>query len=133
MRKEGRTAAAPKPVANYSQAVQIDSLVSVSGQTGVVPDTGVLVSGGLADQMDQVRANIEAALESRGASLGDVIRADVFLKDLADFEHMNTHYRSWFDPPYPSRTTVGCQLSAGVLVEVTVLAVLSVKKWQPGA
>jgi reactive intermediate/imine deaminase len=123
MRVEGTTDAAPKPVATYSQAVRMGDLVSVAGQAGIDPATSALVEGGLTEQMERTRANIEAALASCGAGMSDVIRVDVFLADLAQFEEMNASYSGWFVAPYPTRTTVGTQLAKGLLVEVTVLAV----------
>lgn len=123
MRVEGSTPDAPKPVATYSQAVRMGDLVSVAGQAGIDPGTSTLVPGGLAEQMERTRANIEAALQSCGASMQDVIRVDVFLADLSQFEEMNESYQSWFTAPYPTRTTVGTQLAPGLLVEVTALAV----------
>jgi 2-iminobutanoate/2-iminopropanoate deaminase len=123
MRIEGRTDAAPKPAATYSQAVRIGDVVSVAGQVGIDPATGSAVEGGLPEQMARTRANIEAALQTCGASMSDVIRVDIYLADLGQFAEMNACYESWFEAPYPTRTTVGTALGPGLLVEVTVLAV----------
>lgn len=124
-RIEGHTPDAPQPAANYSQAVRIGSTVSVAGQVGIDPATGRLVSSEVGDQLVQTFRNIEAALGSLGATLADVIRVDVYLARMSDFAAMNERYASIFEPPYPTRTTVGVQLNEGIGVEVTVLAVLS--------
>jgi 2-iminobutanoate/2-iminopropanoate deaminase len=79
--------------------------------------------GGLSEQMDRTRDNIIAALRACHAQMKDVIRVEVFLSDLSQFPEMNDRYQEWFDTPYPARTTVGATLAAGLLVEVTVLAV----------
>lgn len=123
MRVQGQTSEAPAPVAAYSQAVRMGDLVSVAGQAGIDPATGSVVGDTLEVQLEQTRKNIEAALRSCGATMDDVIRVDVYLSDLARFAELNAGYADWFTPPCPTRTTVGVQLAAGLLVEVTVLAV----------
>jgi 2-iminobutanoate/2-iminopropanoate deaminase len=123
MRIEGRTDAAPKPAATYSQAVRIGDLVSVAGQVGIDPATGSVAGNTLPEQMARTRSNIEAALQTLGAGMSDVIRVDIYLSDLGQFAEMNACYESWFEAPYPTRTTVGTVLGPGLLVEVTVLAV----------
>ncbi|MDA8291523.1 MAG: Rid family hydrolase [Actinomycetota bacterium] len=122
-RIEGRTTDAPPPAAAYSQSVRIGSLVSVAGQVGFVPGTGELISDDVGDQLAQSFRNVEAALAASGAGLDDVIRVEVYLSRLGDFAAMNARYAEVFAPPYPTRTTVGVELPAGVKVEVTVLAV----------
>lgn len=124
-RIEGRTDNAPTPVAAYSQSVRIGALVSVAGQIGTDPATGSLVSGDVGDQLVQAFKNIEAALGASGATLDDVIRVEVYLAHLSDFAAMNERYSEIFSAPYPTRTTVGVELPAGVGVEVTVLAVVA--------
>jgi 2-iminobutanoate/2-iminopropanoate deaminase len=123
MRVEGITNEAPKPVAAYSQSIRMGGLIAVAGQAGVDPKTNAVVEGGLTLEMEQTRKNIEAILHSCDASMDDVIRVDVFLADINDFAEMSAAYASWFMAPYPTRTTVGTALAAGLLVEVTVLAV----------
>ncbi|MDA8291684.1 MAG: Rid family hydrolase [Actinomycetota bacterium] len=122
-RIEGRTPDAPRPVAAYSQAVRAGAFVSMAGQIGTDPASGSLVSEDVGDQLVQAFRNSEAALRSLGASLDDVVRVEVYLARLGDFAAMNERYESIFRPPYPTRTTVGVELPAGVGVEVTVLAV----------
>jgi len=112
-----------KPVASYSPAVRIGDLVAVAGQAGIDPEANARVDGGVRAELRQARANIEVALTSCGCTMDDVIRVDVFLQDLEDFEVLNEEYRGWFSEPYPSRTTIGANLLSGLAVEVTVLAV----------
>lgn len=123
MRVQGQTSDAPAPAGAYSQAVRMGDLVSVAGQVGIDPATGSVAGTSLDVQLERVRKNIEASLRSCGATMDDVIRADVYLADLGDFAELNRCYAQWFRAPYPTRTTVGVQLAPGLLVEVTVLAV----------
>lgn len=113
----------PKPVAAYSPAVRIGEVVAVAGQAGIDPDTGELVSGGVRAELRQTRENIVAALASCGCTMDDVLRVDVFLADLADFDALNDEYRTWWSEPYPTRTTVRADLLSDLSVEVAVLAV----------
>lgn len=123
-RIEGRTDQAPKPVASYSQAVRIGSVVSVAGQAGFDPATGELAGPDVGTQTLRTFKNIEAALAAAGATLDDVIRVDVFLASLSDFAAMNAEYATVFSAPYPTRTTVGVELPPGLKVEITALAVV---------
>ena len=122
-RSEGRTDKAPVPVAPYSQAVRIGNVVAASGQAGVDPQTGTLVSPDIAGQTVQTFKNIESILASADASLDDVIRIEVYLSNMDDFAAMNVEYEKAFSAPYPARTTVGVQLPAGLKIEITALAV----------
>jgi 2-iminobutanoate/2-iminopropanoate deaminase len=123
-RIEGRTDQAPQPVASYSQAVRVGSVVSVAGQGGVDPATGAFVGPDVGDQTVQTFKNIAAALAACGASLDDVVRVEVYLSTLSDFAAMNERYAEVFTAPYPTRTTVGVELPPGMKVEITAMAVL---------
>lgn len=118
-----RPSTGPQPVATYSPAVRIESLVAVAGQAGIDPTTGVRVEGGIRAEVRQTRENIVAALTSCGCSMDDVLRVDVFLADLADFHAFNEEYGTWFADPYPTRTTVRADLLSELSVEIAVLAV----------
>jgi reactive intermediate/imine deaminase len=122
-RIEGRTDRTPTPVASYSQAVRVGSIVSVAGQAGFDPVTGQLAGPDVGAQTVQTFKNIEGALAACDATLDDVIRVDVYLATLSDFAAMNEEYASIFSQPYPTRTTVGVELPPGMKVEITVLAV----------
>ena len=126
-RIEGHTDQAPKPVASYSQAVRVGSVVSVAGQGGFDPATGQLAGPDVGDQTTQTFKNIAAALGACGATLDDVARVDVYLATLSDFAEMNERYAQVFAAPYPTRTTVGVELPPGMKVEITALAVLEQK------
>ncbi len=117
------TAAAPKPVGPYSQAVVSGDLVFCAGQIGLDPGTGRLVEGGFAAQLAQVLANIQAVLAAEGLGLGDVLKTTVFVTDLKDGPALNDAYGKAFPEPYPARSTVQvAALPAGAVVEIEVIA-----------
>lgn len=101
------TSSAPQAIGPYSQAVRLGDLIFVSGQTPLVPETGVLVSDDIAEQTAQVWANIRAILEAAGSGLDRVVKVTVLLMDMADFGVMNEVYAATFAgvPVLPARTT----------------------------
>ena len=118
------TDSAPAPVAHYSQAARIGSLLAVAGQVGIDPRTGSVVSDDAAVQTEQALHNVAAVLEAAGGSLDDVVRVDAYLTDPADLAAYNDVYARWFDASPPARTTVFVGLVPGFKVEITALAVL---------
>lgn len=120
------TASAPAAIGPYSQAVRFGSLLFTSGQIPLTPN-GELVGGGIAEQTRQVLANLEAVLAAEGASLQDVIKTTVFLKDMNDFAAFNEVYAACFGSHKPARSTVEvARLPKDVLVEIEAVAALSV-------
>ena len=118
------SAGAPPAAGPYSPGLAVGDLIFLSGQGGFDPGTGQLVAGGIAGQTAQVFRNIEVLLQSAGAALGDVVSCLVHLSDLALFAEFNAAYERQFPgPDKPVRTTVRADLVAGMLVEVTVIAV----------
>jgi 2-iminobutanoate/2-iminopropanoate deaminase len=113
-----RSAAGP-----YSPGLVVGDWIFLSGQGGFDPDTGELVSDTVAEQTTQAFRNVEALLRAAGASLNDVVSCQVHLRDLAQFDEFNASYEQQFPGRVkPVRTTVGCDLVAGMRVEVTVVA-----------
>ena len=126
MTKEAvRTDAAPAPFqgAPYSQAIKANGLVFVSGQLGLVPGGAGLVPGGIAEQTEQVFANLRAILEAAGSSLDHIVKTTVFLQDLSDFPGMNEVYAAHVGSTPPARSTVEvAKLPSGALVEIEAIA-----------
>lgn len=118
------TPSAPNPIGPYSQAVKTDSLIYLSGQIPVDPQSGTLIEADIALQTKQVFANIAAVLDAAGSSFSNVLKTTVFLTDMNNFPLMNEIYASYFDSDdAPARSTI--QVSAlplGSLVEVEVIA-----------
>ena len=118
-----QTSRAPAAVGPYSQAIKCGNLVFLSGQIGIDPETGKLVEGGVDIQARQIFKNINAVLEEAGADLSRVVKATVFLKDMADFKRVNEIYELHFQPPYPARSAVAVkELPLSVDIEIEVIA-----------
>lgn len=112
----------PAPGGPYSASVRIGYVVAVAGQCGYLPDRSLVE--GVTAQTRVTMQNVNAALAAAGASLDDVISTSVYLTDVDDFAEFNEVYAPFFAEPYPARTTIYCGLRPGVLVEVSVMAVL---------
>lgn len=107
----------------YSQAVIADGLVFLSGVIAFDPKAGAIVGGGIEVQTRQVFSNIKLVLAEAGASLADVVKTTVFLKNPEDFPAMNAVYETYFPAFKPARTTVpGVNWGKGILIEVEVVA-----------
>ena len=122
MKKEIATENAPKAIGPYSQGILWNDLIFASGQIPVNPATSEIPNG-IKEQTTQVLKNISAILESEGSSIKNVIKTAVFIKDMNDFVQMNEVYESFFQKPFPARSTVEvARLPKDVLVEIEVIA-----------
>ena len=119
-----RGAPPPPPTAPYSHAVRAGDYLFDTGQLGVDPVTGRLVSGGIAAQTHQVMRNLQTVLSGAGASLDRAVFARVYLVNFDDYPVMNGVYASYFAPGrLPGRTCVGVTgLALGGLVEIDLIA-----------
>ena len=116
---------APKAIGPYSQAVRVGNVIYTSGQIGLDPATGSLVEGDFAAQVRRVFENMKAVLAAAGISFSNVIKATVYVTDLANFATLNEIYASYFGDTKPARSTVGvAQLPKGALVEIDLIAVV---------
>jgi 2-iminobutanoate/2-iminopropanoate deaminase len=106
----------------FSPARAVGAWVFLSGQGGFVPESGKLVGDSIDEQTEQTVQNIAALLGQHDCTLADVVSCLVHLSDLGDFRRFNEIYATHFPEPRPVRTTVGAQLVAGMLVEITVVA-----------
>jgi len=121
------TEGAPAAIGPYAQGVRVGNLIFTAGQIALDPISGQVVPGGIKEQTERTLENLRSILEAGGSSLGQVIKATVFLKDLNDFPAMNAVYGSYFgtdeDDTLPARTTVEVsRLPRNVLVEIEVVA-----------
>ncbi len=122
-RQAVRTDRAPAAIGPYSQAIVCDGLLFSSGQIALDPATGALVPGDVAAQTERVLLNLQAVLEKGGSSLGSVLRATVYLRDMADFAAVNAVYARFFPGVPPARSTVAVAgLPKDARVEIDVLA-----------
>jgi 2-iminobutanoate/2-iminopropanoate deaminase len=116
---------APKAIGPYEQAIKVSDFVYTSGQIPLDPKTGALVNGGIKEQTRQALENLKAVLHAAGSSLDKVIKATVFLKNMADFAAMNEVYAEYLNQSKPARSTVAvAELPRGALVEIEFVATL---------
>ena len=103
------TQAAPAAVGPYSQAVAAPAgqLVFLSGQIGLVPETGVMVSEDFGTQVRQAFANMQAVIEAAGGRLENIVKLTLFLTDLKQFHIVNSIMAELIPEPFPARSTVG--------------------------
>jgi reactive intermediate/imine deaminase len=122
--KSVETAAAPKAIGPYSQAIRAGDTVYLSGQIGLDPTTGQLVDGTEA-QAQRVFANLKAVAEAAGGSLAQIVKLSILLVDLGDFAKVNDIMAAHFAPPYPARATYQVAgLPRGARIEVDAVLVL---------
>ena len=121
-----RTEAAPSPVGPYSQGMVASGLVFTVGVVGSNPVTSELVGGGLEVQVPQALDNLEAILEGAGTTMSAIVKANVYLVDMADFAAFNEIYGARLREPYPPRTTLAVAgLPLGARVEIDCIALTS--------
>jgi 2-iminobutanoate/2-iminopropanoate deaminase len=124
MKKIIHTSLAPKAVGPYSQAIEANGMLFISGQIPIDPATGKIVEGGIKEQTLQVMKNIEAILKEAGYSFKDVVKSTCLLSDMDNFAAMNEVYGSFYPENPPARAAYAVvKLPLGVLVEVETIAV----------
>lgn len=97
---------APQAIGPYSQGVIAAGMIYTSGQLGIDPSTGEIVTSSIEDEARQSLNNVEAVLSQAGAKLSDVIKVTVFVKDLNQFEDINKVYSEFFSEHKPARSCV---------------------------
>jgi 2-iminobutanoate/2-iminopropanoate deaminase len=117
---------APGAIGPYSQAVKTDSLVFVSGQLPLNPETGELVTDDIAAETRQSMENLKAILEAAGSGMDRVVKATVFIADMDDFPAINAVYGEYFQGDPPARACVEvARLPKDARVEVEAVALLN--------
>ncbi|MBI4210112.1 MAG: RidA family protein [Candidatus Diapherotrites archaeon] len=117
---------APMPIGPYSQAIAAGAFVFVSGQIGIDASTGKLVEGGVLAQAERIFSNIAAILAAEGCTLRNVVKCELYLKDINDFKAVNEAYARHFSAePRPARQAMQvAALPMGALIEVSCIAAL---------
>jgi reactive intermediate/imine deaminase len=114
---------APEAIGPYSQSISCDGWLFTSGQIGIDPTTGELVEGGFEAQARQVLRNLAAVLANAGCGFSDVLKATVYVADMADFPTLNDLYGDAMQYHRPARSTVQAGgLPKGALVEIDLVA-----------
>lgn len=115
---------APSAIGTYSQAVEANGTVYLSGQIPLDPETMEVVDG-TREQIDRVFQNLAAVAQAAGGDLSHIVKLNVYLTDLANFPTVNEVMGAYFNEPYPARAAVGVgALPKGVQVEIEGIMVL---------
>jgi 2-iminobutanoate/2-iminopropanoate deaminase len=124
-RESVQTDKAPKAIGPYEQAIKANGFIYTAGQIPIDPKTGNLVEGDISAQTRQVLENLKAVLEAGGSALDRVVKATVFLKNMADFAAMNEVYAQYLGSAKPARSTVAvAELPRGALIEIDLVALV---------
>ncbi|PLX00806.1 MAG: reactive intermediate/imine deaminase [Marinilabiliales bacterium] len=124
MKKIIHTSNAPAALGPYSQAVEMNGMLFISGQVPVNPATGKVVEAEISIQTDQVMKNIAAILEKAGYSFADVVKSTCLLSDMKNFAAMNAVYAKYYPENPPARAAFAVkELPLGVMIEIETIAV----------
>ena len=124
MKKVIYTEKEPAAIGPYSQAIEANGMIFISGQLPVVPSTGEIAQGGIEEQTKQSFENIKAILEEAGLTTANIVKTTVFLADMSLFAGMNSVYASYFSGEFPARSAFAVkELPKGALVEIESIAV----------
>ena len=125
MKKIVTTEKAPAAIGPYSQGTIAGNFIFVSGQIPFNPETKKMVEGSIKEQTEQSLKNVKAIVEAAGATLDDVVKCTVFLKDMDDFAKMNAVYGEFFQKDFPARSAIqAARLPKDGLVEIEAVALL---------
>ncbi len=117
---------APKAIGIYAQATKAGNTLYVSGQIPLDPNTQEIVAGNFSKQTEQVLLNLQAIIETAGATLDDILKLNIYLTDLTNFAEVNSVMATFFTEPYPARACVEVKaLPKGVPVEMDAVVHLS--------
>lgn len=123
MKKVIFTEKAPKAIGPYSQAIQMNGMLFISGQVPIDPATGKLIDGDIKEQTLQVMKNIGEILEAAGYSFADVVKSTCLLSDMNNFAAMNEVYGQFYKENPPARAAYGVvKLPLGALIEIETIA-----------
>jgi len=115
---------APKAIGPYSQAIEINGMLFISGQIPIDPATSKIIEGGIKEQTEQVMKNIGAILAEAGYSFSDVVKSTCLLSDMDNFSAMNEIYGKYYPENSPARAAYGVvKLPLAALIEVETIAV----------
>lgn len=123
MKKVIFTDHAPKAIGPYSQAIETNGMLFISGQVPIDPATGKIVEGGIKEQTGQVMKNIGSILKAAGYDYSDVVKSTCLLSDMSNFGEMNEVYGSFYSEDPPARAAYGVvRLPLGALIEIETIA-----------
>jgi len=118
------TTKAPGAIGPYSQAIEVNGTLYISGQVPIDPATGKVAEGGITAQTEQVMKNIAAILEEAGYTFADVVKSTCLLSDMVNFKAMNDIYGEYYKENPPARAAFAVrELPLSVLVEIETIAI----------
>lgn len=124
MKRVIQTAKAPAAIGPYSQAIEANGILYISGQVPINPNTGKIVEGGITEQTQQVMKNIEAILTEAGYSFSNIVKSTCLLSDMGNFKAMNEVYASYYKENPPARAAFAVkELPLNALVEIESIAI----------
>lgn len=124
MKKQISTSNAPAAIGPYSQAIETNGMLFISGQLPIDPSTGNFAEGGIKELTFQSLTNVKNILAEAGLTMENVVKTTVFLADIADFAEMNEVYATFFEGVCPARSAVAVKtLPKEARVEIECIAV----------
>ena len=124
MKRVINTPDAPAAIGPYSQAIEANGTLYISGQIPINPEVGKIEATDITSQTEQVFANIKAILDEAGYGFADVVKSTVFIADIADFAAMNQVYKKYYQLECPARSAFAVKsLPLRALVEIETIAV----------
>jgi len=124
MKRIIKTDQAPAAIGPYSQAIETNGTLYISGQVPIDPATGKIVEGGIKEQTRQVLENIGAILQAAGYHYENVVKSTCLLSDMEHFKDMNEVYAQYYKENQPARAAYGVvRLPLGALIEIETIAV----------
>ncbi|WP_298646387.1 RidA family protein [uncultured Proteiniphilum sp.] len=124
MKRVISTNSAPAAIGPYSQAIETNGMIFLSGMLPIDPSTGNIIPGSVKEQTTQIFNNIETVLIAAGAGMDNIVKTTVFLEDMSLFGEMNEVYASRFTGTFPARSAFAVKaLPKNALVEIEVIAV----------
>jgi 2-iminobutanoate/2-iminopropanoate deaminase len=124
MKKEIKTQDAPLALGPFSQAIEIEGMIFVSGQIAMDPVSGEFQAGTIEEQTCLTLSNLKAVIDAAGSSLDKVTKCTVLLQDLKDYAAVNAVYREFFSSPYPARIAVQvARLPLDAKIEIDAIAI----------
>ena len=124
MKKMINTEKAPKAIGPYSQAIEKNGILYISGQLPVDTATGKIVEGSITEQTEMVFKNIESILAEAGYTFDDVVKTTCLLSDMSNFKAMNDVYAKYYSAPFPARAAFAVkELPLSVMIEIETIAI----------
>ena len=124
MKKMINTDKAPKAIGPYSQAIEKNGILYISGQLPVDTATGKIVEGSITEQTEMVFKNVESILKEAGYTFDDVVKTTCLLSDMSNLKAMNDVYAKYYSAPFPARAAFAVkELPLSVMIEIETIAI----------